>query len=132
MQFVHRAMAVPILIVLNVIMSCLCVSDIPANMNVEDLQALLQTNIPGMGVVNVEHTGDCTGRKWTITWLTVPGELPLIEVSDLTISICDSLTCLTRRLYLVLCFDCKMQFEHISLLTDELHSQSCCYWMSVG
>ena len=92
MQFVHTAMAVTMLIVLDVIMSCHCVSDIPADISAEDLQAFLQTNIPGMGVVNIEHTGDCTGRKWTITWLTVPGELPLIEVSDLTVSLCDSLT----------------------------------------
>ena len=57
----------------------------PANVNAEDMQALLQTNIPGMGVINIERTGDCTGRKWSVTWLTVPGELPLIEVSDLTL-----------------------------------------------
>ena len=95
MQFVHTAMAVTMLIVLNVIMSCHCVSDIPADISAEDLQALLQTNIPGMGVVKVERTGDCAGREWTITWLTVPGDLPLIEVSELTMSLCDSLTCLS-------------------------------------
>ena len=57
----------------------------PADVNVEDLQALLQTNIPGMGVIKVERTGDCAGRKWSVTWLTVPGKLPLVEVSDLTV-----------------------------------------------
>ncbi|KAI0230282.1 Fibrocystin-L [Lamellibrachia satsuma] len=56
--------------------------DVPAHLTTEDMQALLQTNIPGMGVINVQHTGDCTGRKWTITWLTTPGELPLIEVTS--------------------------------------------------
>ena len=60
----------------------------PADVNAEDMQALLQTNIPGMGVINVERTGDCTGHKWSVTWLTVPGELPLIEVSAMTVYLC--------------------------------------------
>ena len=65
------------------IMGCHHVTDVPADVSAEDMQALLQTNIPGMGVISVEHTGDCSGPKWTITWLTVPGQLPLIEVSVL-------------------------------------------------
>ena len=60
----------------------------PADVNAEDMQALLQTNFPGMGVINIDLTGDCAGRKWSVTWLTVPGELPLIEVSDLTVCLC--------------------------------------------
>ena len=63
------------------------VTDVPADVTAEDMQALLQTNIPGMGVISVEHSGDCIGRKWTITWLTVPGEQPLLEVSHLAVSL---------------------------------------------
>ena len=53
----------------------------PGNVNAEEMQALLQTNIPGMGVINVDRTGDCAEPEWKITWLTIPGQLPLIEVS---------------------------------------------------
>ena len=64
-------------------MSCHHVTDIPGDVNGEDMQALLQTNIPGMGVISVDRTGDCSAPVWPITWLTVPGELPLLEVSVL-------------------------------------------------
>ncbi|KAI0230284.1 Fibrocystin-L [Lamellibrachia satsuma] len=56
--------------------------DVPAHLTSEDMQALLQTNMPGMGVINVQQTGDCTGRKWTIKWLTTAGELPLMVVTS--------------------------------------------------
>ena len=66
----------------------------PGNVNAEEMQALLQTNIPGMGVINVDRTRtrDCAEPEWSITWLTIPGQLPLIEVSLLVAGLCYNAT----------------------------------------
>lgn len=58
--------------------------DLDVNISAEDLKYALQ-GIPELGQLSVSRTGDCKSFAWTIDWLTMPGNQPLLQVNMITI-----------------------------------------------
>uniref|UniRef100_A0A8D0AIF4 PKHD1 like 1 n=1 Tax=Sander lucioperca TaxID=283035 RepID=A0A8D0AIF4_SANLU len=54
-------------------------SGLPVDISEEDLKYALE-GIAGMGQVSVTWQGSCRHPKWTVKWLTKPGDQPLIQV----------------------------------------------------
>uniref|UniRef100_A0A8D0AJK6 PKHD1 like 1 n=1 Tax=Sander lucioperca TaxID=283035 RepID=A0A8D0AJK6_SANLU len=52
---------------------------LPVDISEEDLKYALE-GIAGMGQVSVTWQGSCRHPKWTVKWLTKPGDQPLIQV----------------------------------------------------
>ena len=57
-------------------------ADIDANITAEELQALIVQTFDE-GQIAVERTGSCASYTWDITWQTVGGTKPHIEVRTL-------------------------------------------------
>ncbi|XP_056597030.1 fibrocystin-L-like [Triplophysa dalaica] len=57
------------------------VEGLPVDISAGDLQYALQ-GIPELGQLDVQRYGDCTYNIWDISWLTVPGNQPLIKINS--------------------------------------------------
>jgi len=63
-----------------------CVSGLSVDIEAEDLRYALE-GVPGMGQVKVRKDGHCQRPKWTIKWLTRPGDQPMIQVPPFSFSV---------------------------------------------
>lgn len=54
-------------------------SGLSVDISEEDLKYALE-GIEGMGQVQVKKFGDCRRPKWTVKWLTNPGDQPMMKV----------------------------------------------------
>ncbi|XP_076865903.1 fibrocystin-L-like isoform X2 [Brachyhypopomus gauderio] len=57
------------------------VEGLATDISAQDLQYALQA-IPDLGQLKVDRAGDCRGYWWTIGWLTMPGNQPLLQIND--------------------------------------------------
>ena len=55
------------------------VTAIPADSSEGEVQSLLRTLL-GMGHVEVYRSGECHGYGWTMQWIDVGGDQPLVMV----------------------------------------------------
>ncbi|MBN3294522.1 PKHL1 protein, partial [Polypterus senegalus] len=57
------------------------IKNLPVNISAADLKYAL-VGIPGMGQVDVLKWGDCRGYVWKVTWLSVPGKQPTLQINS--------------------------------------------------
>ncbi|XP_062842250.1 fibrocystin-L-like [Trichomycterus rosablanca] len=57
------------------------VEGLAVNISAEDLKCALQC-IPELGQLSVTRTGSCKSYAWTIDWLTIPGNQPLLQINS--------------------------------------------------
>ncbi|MBN3294524.1 PKHL1 protein, partial [Polypterus senegalus] len=60
------------------------INNLPVNISAANLKYALE-RIPGMGQLDISRWGDCRGYWWRVTWLSAPGNQPVLQINSTSV-----------------------------------------------